>query len=71
MDKGRVVKYRKRRPDIFVVVIDEEKRILKNKTSAIKKVCRELEMNFDKLIEPNINSIEILKDLGKTAYDID
>lgn len=52
------------------IVIDEQRRILKFKSRTISKVCRELGLNDQKLIDPDINEIEILKDLGKTNYDI-
>ena len=54
-----------------LIVIHEEKRILKNKEKVIKKVCDELKLDFDKIVDPNINSVEILKDLGRTNYEID
>lgn len=54
-----------------LIVINEEKRILKNKEKVMKKVCNELHLDFDKIVDPNINSVEILKDLGRTNYEID
>lgn len=55
----------------ILIVIDEEKRVLKFKNRAIKKVCSALGLHFEKIVDPNINSIEIIKDLGKTSYEID
>jgi hypothetical protein len=54
-----------------ILIINEEKRVVKFKERVIKKVCLQLHLNYDKLSDPNINSVEILKDLGKTNYDID
>lgn len=53
-----------------VITIDEENRILKFKKRTINRVCRDLGLNQDLMFETTINSIEILKDLGKTVYDI-
>lgn len=53
-----------------VIVIDEQNRVLKFKNRTISKVCRDLGLNLDKLIDPTINEIEILVHLGKTNYDI-
>lgn len=57
-------------PVEILIVIDETKRILKFKSRTISKVCQELSLNKDKVIDPDINTIEIIKDLGRTAYDI-
>jgi hypothetical protein len=54
-----------------LIVINEEKRIVKFKEKVIRKVCNELHLDFDKIVDPNINSVEILKDLGRTNYEID
>lgn len=54
-----------------LIVINEEKRTVKFKERVLKKVCSELGISYDKIIDPNINSVEILKDLGRTNYDID
>lgn len=54
-----------------IIVINEEKRIVRFKERVIRKVCVALNLNYDKILEPNINSVEILKDLGKTNYEID
>lgn len=54
-----------------LIVINEEKRIVKFKERVIKKACLELNLSFNDIIDPNINSVEILKDLGSTNYNID
>jgi predicted site-specific integrase-resolvase len=53
-----------------IIVITYRPRTLKFKDRTISKVCRELGLNLDKLIDPVIDEIEILADLGKTNYDI-
>ena len=56
---------------IVIVVIEENgKRTLKFKKIAINRVCDGCGLKYDKLIEPNINSINILADLGKTSYEV-
>lgn len=54
-----------------LIVINEPKRIIIGKTKVIKKVCKEIGLDYDKIADPTINSVEILKDLGATNYDID
>jgi hypothetical protein len=55
----------------IVIVINEEKRVVKFKSDVISRVCRNLGLNLNNVHEPNINSVEILKDMGNTNYDID
>lgn len=54
----------------IIIVITYQPRTLKFKERTILKVCRELDLNFNKLIDPVIHEIDILADLGKTNYDI-
>ncbi len=54
----------------ILIVINEKDKILKFKKTAIRRVCGMLSLNHEKLINPNINKIDILKDMGKTVYDI-
>ena len=70
--KARGTRYEmiKTSPVDVIVTISENPRALKFKSRTISRVCKELGLKKEKLIEPNINSIEILKDLGRTAYDI-
>lgn len=57
-------------PAHILIVINEKDKILKFKKTAIRRVCEMLNLNYQKLINPNINKITILKDMGKTVYDI-
>lgn len=68
--RGNSMKVIKTRPTVTLIVINEEKRILKFKSRVISRVCRDLNLNSKKMIDPDINSIEIIKDVGQTAYDI-
>ena len=54
----------------ILIVINEDKKILKNKKQALGRACNELGLNYKKLLNPNINKIEIIKDMGRTIYDI-
>lgn len=54
-----------------LIVINEEKRTVKFKERVMRKVCSLLGITYDNIIDPNINSVEILKDLGRTNYDIE
>ena len=58
------------RPAEILIVINEKERILKKKKEAIGRVCKELNLNYKKLLNPNINEIKIIKDMGQTLYDI-
>lgn len=58
------------KPAEILIVINEDKKILKNKKQALGRVCKELGLNYKKLLNPNINKIEIIKDMGRTIYDI-
>ena len=58
------------KPADILIVINEKKRILKNKKQALTRACKELNLNYKKLLNPNINKIEIIKDMGETLYDI-
>jgi len=53
-----------------LITISENPRSLKFKSRTIYRVCKELGLKQENLIEPDINSVEILKDLGRTAYDV-
>lgn len=53
-----------------LIVIDEENKILKFKKRTINNVCNELNLKIEKLTDVDIDSIEILKDLGSTNYEI-
>jgi hypothetical protein len=68
--RGKRLEVIKTRPVEVIVTIQEEPRALKFKSRTISRVCRHLNLNPNKIIEPTINSIEIIKDLGRTAYDI-
>ena len=57
-------------PVEIIITIDEVNRVLKFKSRTISKVCQSLNLKKDELIDPDINTIQIIKDLGKTAYDI-
>lgn len=67
---GKSLEMIKTRKVEIIIVITYQPRTLKFKDRAILKVCRELRLNFDKLIDPVIDEIEIIADLGKTNYDI-
>ena len=68
--RGRTMEVVKTTPVEVIITIDEANRILKFKSRTISRVCKSLKLNKDKIIEPDINTIEIIKDLGKTAYNI-
>ena len=70
--KGRTKSEVSTKPVKILIVVKEteNKRTLKFKTAAIKRVCQEAKLNYNKLRDPDINSIEIIKDLGKTIYDV-
>jgi len=68
--RGKRMEVVKTAPVEIIITIDEVNRVLKFKSRTISRVCRSLNLNKDKLIDPDINTIQIIKDLGKTAYDI-
>jgi hypothetical protein len=68
--RGKNLKMIRTKPIETLIVINEEKRILKFKSRVIGRICRDLHLNVDKLIEPDINSIDIIKDVGQTNYDV-
>ena len=55
---------------LCVVAESEQKRSLKFKKRTISRVCKELSINPDKLDNVKIESIDIVKDLGGTLYDV-
>ena len=69
------MKVEKTRPVQVLIVVKEwdGKRVLKFKTRVISRVIRELNISktvYDKMIDPDIDSIEIIKDVGRTTYDV-
>ena len=57
--------------DVLIVVLEAEgKRVLKFKQRIISKIIKELSIKEAKVIDPDINSIEIIKDVGQTNYEV-
>lgn len=84
--KGRIklanvsIKYekvRKKKKEIIItkpieaiIVVNEEKRLLKFQKRVISRICDDLNINKKNLINIKINSVEIIKDIGQTNYNI-